>query len=263
MKLASMITIPAVAVALAANTAFADNTVPKTITVNGRTYTLTEPGTTTTASKAKGGCCGSLCGMPGRTFSFGTGRIEIPGKFSAEDIQNRMKELANDPEATVVKDDDGNIKSVKVSKSSSGGKVIKDGKVVESWGDIEIDDDFGKMIEERMKELENDPEATVVREDDGNVKTVKVSKSTKGGQFFKNGELVKSWGDEGPGEEIQKMIDDVRAQCLAASKSAAPAAKNAAKAKAVEHKADAEEIKAIRQRIEELKKLLDSEDFAE
>ena len=55
----------------------------------------------------------------------------------------------------MVKDQDGNIKSVKVVKSNNSGKIVKDGKVVKSWGDDDADEDAQKMIEKVREELKS------------------------------------------------------------------------------------------------------------
>ena len=209
MKLMSLIMAPVLALAIATPPALADEPPVITITINGKTYTMNGHEESATTPAQKGESCKGKCVKPGSAngvwrcgpCSFG-GTIKTCGSFNMEDFDKRMKELENDPDAKVVKSDDGNVKSVSVTKSSRSGK------------------------------------------------------------FFKDGKLVKSWGDEGPDEDVQKMIDEMRTQCRAAEKSAVPASKRAAKAKATGRKASPDEIKAIRQQLEELKKQLDDMESA-
>jgi len=251
MKLSSMITIPAVAMALATTPAFAENQPAVSITINGKTYTLV-PGDKTAAGDGCSRKC--KCGEPGKasTPRHGEptticGTLERPGEKCVKgDIDERMKELASDPDAEVVRDEDGNIKSVKVEKIRRGGKVIKDGKVVKSWGDDCFDEDVQKKIDEAFAQCD---------------KAALLCGSTK--------VPVMPLFDE----DVEKKIDEALAGCFirdnshAESKARAEARKarakaraeanerqaRAAKAKAKEARKDAER-KAMQESIEDLRK---------
>ena len=113
MKLTSIIKVASVAIALAAIPAIAED---GGMTVNG-------------------------------TIVAGSGTV-VANLLSPANVKESMEELAKDPDATVVTDDKGNVKSVKIVKSTSSGIVVKDGEVVKTWENEPTDEDIKKKIDE-------------------------------------------------------------------------------------------------------------------
>ena len=246
MKLTSMIKVSAIAMALVSAQAFADEQPTISVTINGKTYTIPAPEQASGNSEDKSGC--TTCGNA-LTFESsapinicGSGCFTIPAKFADDDFQKRMEELAKDPDATVVKDDDGNITSVKLSKSHKSGQIVKDGKVVKSWGDEGSDEDCQKAIDDAFAECRARAKAAGI-----DLPEDMFCGMTCGTVQAK----------------ARKARDEAASKAKASERKLKEKIEAASKAKASERKAIQDEMNALRQQMDALAKRLEAADSAE
>lgn len=265
MKLTSMIKVSAIAMALVSAQAFADEQPTISVTINGKTYTIPAPEQASGNSEDKSGC--TTCGNA-LTFESsapinicGSGCFTIPAKFADDDFQKRMEELAKDPDATVVKDDDGNITSVKLSKSHRSGQIVKDGKVVKSWGDEGADEDCQKAIDDAFAECRARAKAAGIDLPEdmfcGMTCGTVQAKARKDLAEDRKAKLKAKI------EAARKERDEAARKAKASERKVKEKLEAASKAKASERKAIQDEMNALRQQLDALAKRLEAADSAE
>ena len=261
MKLSSMIKVSAIAMALVSAQAFADEQPTISVTINGKTYTIPTPEQASGNSEDKSGC--TTCGNA-LTFESsapinicGSGCFTIPAKFADDNFQKRMEELAKDPDATVVRDDNGNITSVKLSKSHKSGQIVKDGKVVKSWGDEGADEDCQKAIDDAFAECRAKAKAAGIDLPEdmccGMMCGTVQAKARKDLAEDRKAKL----------EAARKERDEAARKAKANVRKIKAKIEAARKAKANERKAIQDEMNALRQQMDALAKRLEAADSAE